>query len=105
MIRSLLFACSLLPGVAAAEPASPPGPRLLVCGWGLGYVAVYDGQGREEWRIGTTGQQIDAWLLEDGHVLYTTVGSVREVQRDPAHLAEHGWSGNYRVLPAAETRP
>lgn len=83
MSRLCLFVLGLALSLGASEPP-PTGPRLLVCGWGLGYLAVYDAEGREEWRIATTGQQIDAWLLEDGNVLYTTVGSVREVQRDPA---------------------
>ncbi len=81
MMTRTILALGVMLSLAAGESATT-GPRLLVCGWGLGYVAVYDSQGREEWRIGTVGQQIDAWLLDDGHVLYTTVGSVREVERD-----------------------
>jgi hypothetical protein len=68
----------------AQEPAPVAGPRLLVAGWGLPYIAVLDGRGREEWRIPADGKQIDCWLLDEKTVLYTYNRGVREVRRDPS---------------------
>lgn len=78
------------------------GPRLLVSGWGLGYIAVYDGQGKEEWRIEKTGNQCDSWMLSETNVLFTTGNGVREVRRDPT--AKNGASLVWELpTPDSET--
>jgi hypothetical protein len=70
---------SLLSSLHAAEGL---GKRLLVAGWGLPYIAVYDSAGNEEWRIPANGKQCDCWWLGDDRILYSYGGGVCEVQRD-----------------------
>lgn len=81
--RSLLvMAAGVL--LRAVPSAADPLTGLLVGGWGLPYIAAYSPDGQECWRIPTDGKQIDVWLMDNGNVLYTYNGGVREVRRDPA---------------------
>lgn len=87
-VALILLAGLLCSVVYADEPEPKPkalGQRVLVGGWGLPYLAVFDAAGKEEWRIAASGNQVDCWLLDNKSILYTYSGGVREVQRDPAN--------------------
>lgn len=79
----LLFIAGALLG--ARPVVADPLAGLLVGGWGLPYIAAYAPDGQECWRIPADGKQIDVWLMDNGNVIYTYNGGVREVRRDPAN--------------------
>lgn len=102
MIKRALLAITAGLFFNALPGAADPLTGLLVGGWGLPYIAAYTPDGQECWRIPTDGKQIDLWLMDNGNVLYTYNGGVREVRRNLANPTNSTVVWDYKATPNAE---
>lgn len=85
LLSSTLALFCTLPLYAQEKQSAPPtasGHRLLIGGCGLGYVSIMEKDGSISWSIDEKNEVSDAWLLDNGNILFAYKHGVKEVQPD-----------------------